>query len=61
MAQEYQPIARKEEAYEAVEKNLSGSRPKELFQVGGCGLLVFLAGSCTQDVPQSFACPHCSL
>lgn len=31
--QEYQPIVRKEAAYEAVEKNLSGSRPKELFQV----------------------------
>lgn len=29
---EYQPIVRKEAAYEAVEKNLSGSRPKELFQ-----------------------------
>lgn len=31
--QEYLPIIKEEEAYVAVEKNASGSRPKELFQV----------------------------
>jgi pre-mRNA-processing factor 40 len=31
-AQDYQPLVKREEALAAVEKNLSGSKPKELFE-----------------------------
>jgi hypothetical protein len=34
--QEYHPIVAEEESYRAVERNTSGSRPKELFLVRRC-------------------------
>lgn len=37
-------MVRKEAAYEAVERNLSGSRPKELFQVGAAILEIVFVG-----------------
>lgn len=35
LLQEYLPIVKEEPSYDAVERNTSGSRPKELFQVTG--------------------------
>ena len=32
LLQDYEPLIRKEEALKAVEKNVAGSRPKEMFE-----------------------------